>query len=60
MEHTISAGQVKTVVVNSAHAPGWNRLRLVVMHELTPERAHELEQLLEKVLVDAVTTWASA
>lgn len=60
MQHDISSGGVKTVRVLKNNGPGTSSLHTVIWHELTSEKTRELAELLEKVIVDAVATWAGA
>lgn len=60
MLHDISQGPVKTVAVTSSYGATYARLHVVTVQQLDGDRARELLELLEKVIVDTVETWASA
>ena len=60
MDQLIDAGGVRKVHITQDAIEGLHVVTAYIHHELTPEREAELAQLIEKVAMRAIATWARA
>lgn len=60
MEQAINAGGVSSVATSVQKSSTLSTIITYVHHELSTDRAKELEALVEALVIRAVTTWAKS